>query len=80
MWNRIQTNQNPAGNFLCNLEFQLNLVELSSKYPQNPQTFGEIIRKARFDKGIQVKELARLIGVTPESINIWERHGRIPES
>ncbi len=29
------------------------------EYPDNPTTFGQALRKARIDAGLQIKELAR---------------------
>jgi len=78
--NELQTNQNQAGIFIYSIELQLNLCEFDSDYPREPKTLGEMIRKARLDKGMQAKELAKLIGVTSETIHNWEIHGRIPTS
>ena len=58
----------------------MNLFEFKYDYPKEPKTFGEMIRKARLDRGMQSKQLARLVGVTPETIQNWEIHNRIPES
>lgn len=42
------------------------------EYPQNPQTTGEYIRKYRMDKGLFAKDLAKIIGVTEQTILNWE--------
>ncbi|PIP68029.1 MAG: hypothetical protein CO035_07910 [Candidatus Omnitrophica bacterium CG_4_9_14_0_2_um_filter_42_8] len=47
-------------------------------FPQNPKTLGEKIRKTRIDKGLLIRELAKLIGVTPDSIINWEIRGVKP--
>ena len=47
-------------------------------YPTNPQTFGEALRKARMDAGLQIKELADEIGVNEMSVINWELRGMMP--
>jgi len=37
-------------------------------YPKNPKTFGQELRKKQMDLGLQVKELARLVHVTSDTI------------
>jgi hypothetical protein len=32
-------------------EIEVNLLDFNPKYPKNPQTLGERIRKVRMDKG-----------------------------
>jgi transcriptional regulator with XRE-family HTH domain len=54
------------------------LNDFNPKYPKNPKTLGERIRKARMDRGLKIKELAELIGVTPDSIINWEIRGVRP--
>jgi DNA-binding XRE family transcriptional regulator len=41
-------------------------------YPENPQTLGEHIRKCRMDSGLQIKQLAKQIGVDEMTIINWE--------
>ena len=40
---------------------------------KNPRTFGEKLRKWRMDKGLFIKDLAKMIGVTPDTIINWEK-------
>lgn len=47
-------------------------------YPENPQTFGEYLRKARIDAGLLIKDLAGKIGVTEDTVINWEVRGRMP--
>jgi DNA-binding XRE family transcriptional regulator len=47
-------------------------------YPVNPGNFGERLRKARMDAGMQTKELAGLLGVTPDTVINWEIRGLRP--
>jgi DNA-binding XRE family transcriptional regulator len=47
-------------------------------YPSNPTNFGERLRKARMDAGMQIKDLARILEVTPDTVINWEMRGRIP--
>ena len=42
------------------------------KYPKNPQTLGEKIRKARMDRGLLIRELASQLGVTEDTVINWE--------
>ena len=47
--------------------------ELFNKdYPVNPKTFGEKLRKARMDAGLNIKEVAERVGVTPDTVINWE--------
>ena len=41
-------------------------------YPKEPKTLGERIRKARMDKGLMIKELAKQLGVTEDTVINWE--------
>jgi DNA-binding transcriptional regulator YiaG len=54
------------------------LNEFNPKYPQNPQNLGQQIRKARMDKGLMIKELAKMLGVTEDTVINWEIRGRKP--
>ena len=47
-------------------------------YPQNPQTFGEHLRKRRLDSGLLQRELAEKLGVTTQSIRFWETNTTRP--
>jgi len=47
-------------------------------YPTNPSTFGERLRKARMDAGLNIRELAAQIGVTDETVINWELRGTQP--
>ena len=41
-------------------------------YPVNPKTIGEHLRKKRMDCGLLQSDVARIIGVSEESIWNWE--------
>ena len=60
------------------LEFEINLLDFNPKYPKDPKTLGERIRKARMDRHMMVKELAQQIGVVPETIINWEKRNLKP--
>ena len=47
-------------------------------YPTNPKTFGEKLRKARLDAGLNIRELAEKIGVTEDTVINWELRGMMP--
>jgi hypothetical protein len=42
------------------LEIEINLLDFNPKYPKNPQTLGEKLRKARMDRKMTLKEVAAL--------------------
>jgi DNA-binding XRE family transcriptional regulator len=44
-------------------------------YPKSPKTLEEHLKRRRLDLGMQMKELAALLGVHPATIRNWE-HGR----
>ena len=50
----------------------------NGNYPTNPRTFGEKIRKCRMDAGLQIKELAKMIGGTEDTVINWEIRGIKP--
>lgn len=60
------------------LEIDINLLELNPAYPQNPQTLGEKIRKARMNRGLLIRELAYQLGVTADTVINWEKRGMKP--
>jgi DNA-binding transcriptional regulator YiaG len=60
------------------LDLKINLVELDPKYPKDPKTLGEHIRKARMDRHLMVKELAERVGVVPETVINWEKRNLKP--
>ena len=41
---------------------------------------GKIIREERLNKNMKQEELAQLIGVTQDSISLWENGKRIPDT
>ena len=47
-------------------------------YPENPKTFGEHLRKARIDAGLLIKDLAKKLGVTEDTVINWELRGMMP--
>jgi len=54
------------------------MLDFNLKYPKNPQTLGEKIRKARIDRGLFIRELASQIGVTEDTVINWEARGIRP--
>jgi transcriptional regulator with XRE-family HTH domain len=61
------------------LELSINLNDFKPSYPKNPQTLGERIRKARMDKGLYAKELAKLVGVDECTLINWEKDRNMPQ-
>ena len=46
--------------------------------PKNQKTMGDFIRKWRMDKGLLIRELAKKIGVTENTVINWEVRGITP--
>ena len=70
---------NHAGHFLEKPTFTRTISELVNlhvladpTYPRNPISLGQRLRKKRMDLGLEIKELARLIKVTSDTIINWE--------
>ena len=59
-------------------EIEIDLVKLDPKYPKDPKTLGERIRKARMDRHMMAKELAQRISVVPETVTNWEKRNLKP--
>jgi len=60
------------------VNIKLNLNDFNPKYPKNPKTFAEKMRKARMDSNMLIKELALKIGVTEDTVINWEIRGVTP--
>ena len=50
-----------------------------SKYPLNPVTLGDHIRKRRIDLRMLQKDVANVIGVSEDCITNWENNRTIPQ-
>ena len=61
------------------LEVEINVLDFDPRYPKNPQTLGEKLRKARMDKDMTLKEAAVLFGVSDTAVLNWEIRGKLPE-
>jgi DNA-binding XRE family transcriptional regulator len=57
---------------------EINRLLHNPAYPKDPRTLGERIRKARMDKGLLIRELAALVGVTADTVLNWELRGVKP--
>ena len=44
------------------------------------KSLGKIIREERLSKNLKQEELAKIIGVTQDSISLWENDKRIPDT
>ena len=62
------------------LEVEINVLDFDPRYPKNPQTLGEKLRKARMDKGMTLKEAAGIFGVTDTAVINWEIRSTMPEA
>jgi transcriptional regulator with XRE-family HTH domain len=49
-----------------------------STYPKNPISIGEHIRKRRMEMRLTQEEVAKLIGVTTDSVTNWENNRSTP--
>ena len=46
---------------------------LPDGYPLKPKTLGERIKKERMDMGFFQRDVARMIGVSTDTITLWEK-------
>jgi len=55
--------------------FRLSQARLAAnpRYPAEPKTAGERLRKWRMDRGMIAKEVAKELGVCEETVLNWER-------
>jgi len=60
------------------IERILSKTVFRKDYPENPKTFGEHLRKVRIDAVLLIKDLAKKLGVTEDSVINWEIRGRMP--
>jgi DNA-binding transcriptional regulator YiaG len=60
------------------VERVLSPAAYTKDYARNAVTFGEALRKARMDAGLQIRELAAEIGVSEDSVINWEIRGMKP--
>jgi len=52
---------------------------LNINYPVNPSTIGEHLRKRRYDLSLTQVQVAKIIGVTEDSITNWENEKYVPQ-
>ncbi len=60
------------------VQFNPSLNEFKDKYQTNPMNFGQLIRKARMDRNLMIKDLSKIIGVTETIVINWEIRGVNP--
>jgi DNA-binding transcriptional regulator YiaG len=64
--------------FICNI--QLKAQKPNRKpYPKELLTYGEHLRKRRFDLDFSQPQVAKLINVTTDTITNWELNKNTPE-
>lgn len=66
-----------AGHFY-NFSKGLSRAVFHPDYPENPRTLGEKIRRARMDRGMEIKDLAAELGVSADTVINWELRGMVP--
>lgn len=83
LYNIRRDNQEVQNNnflpLIYTLEIELNLLDFDPRYPKNSQTLGGKLRKARMDKGMTVKEVATLFGVSETAVINWKIIGKMPQ-
>ncbi|MCD6422001.1 helix-turn-helix transcriptional regulator [bacterium] len=47
-------------------------------YPQNPKTLGDHLRKKRLDLGLLQKDVAKILGVSKDTVCNWENNRTSP--
>jgi ribosome-binding protein aMBF1 (putative translation factor) len=55
------------------------MLDFNPEYPSKPKTQGQRNRKARMNKGLQIKELASILKLNPQTIINWELENVKPE-
>ena len=68
----MSVNSNEEGRLVYTLNIEINLLQFSSKYPKNPQNFGQRLRKKRRDLGLTMREIAEKVGVSETTVYNWE--------
>ena len=63
---------------IFHLEKSIPTRVFNATYPDNPRTFGQALRKARIDAGLQIKELAQELDSDEMTIINWELKGMVP--
>ncbi len=66
------------GRLIYTLEIVVNRLDFNPKYPKNPKTFGEMIRKKRMDMRLTMREIAERLGVSETTVYNWEMKNRKP--
>ena len=66
-----QSNYQPSDIFSKFVPLSKSLF--NPKYPDHPITFGQHLRKARMDTGLQIKQLANASGLHEMTIINWEK-------
>jgi len=64
------------GNFFTKPKINLTIQRpktMPDGYPLRPKTLGEHIKKKRMDMGLYQKDVARIIGVSTDTITNWEK-------
>ena len=61
----------------CHLRFEA-VRPLPNGYPTELETIGDHIRRRRMDLGLFQREVARRIGVTTDTVCLWEKTGSTP--
>jgi DNA-binding transcriptional regulator YiaG len=56
---------------------KLNPLDYDPTYPKEPKTLGNYIRKHRKERGLLIREFARLLGIHEFTLIKWEG-GRLP--
>jgi DNA-binding transcriptional regulator YiaG len=56
----------------------INWLDYDPSYPKDPKSLGDYIRKYRKDNGIITKDLAKMLGVSEDTVRNWERRRIMP--
>jgi len=60
------------------LEIEINLLDFNAKYPKNPKTAGEMLRKKRMELRLTMRDIAERLGVSETTVYNWEIKNRKP--
>jgi DNA-binding transcriptional regulator YiaG len=53
-------------------------MDFDPSYPKEPKSLGDYIRKFRKDNDLIIKDLAKMLGVSGDTVRNWEVRGIMP--
>lgn len=78
-WDRLRSHTDTLALPFCHLTIE-DQKPPPAGYPTSLVTIGDHIRKRRMDLGLQQRQVASDIGVSTDTVCLWETQGRTPET